>query len=54
MCLALALGAAIGIAMLRDMEWRSLSAAFSDFPVRYGLLSVAVFTEADAMELCLR
>ena len=49
MCLALALGTAIGIAMLRDMEWGSLSGAFRDFPLRYGLLSVSVFSVATAM-----
>jgi len=49
MALGLALGTAIGIAMVRDVEWGSLSAAFTDFPVRYGLLSLAVFSAATAM-----
>jgi len=49
MALGLALGTAIGIAMVRDVEWGSLSTAFSDFPVRYGLLSLAVFSAATAM-----
>ena len=49
MALGLALGSAIGIAMVRDVEWGSLSTAFSDFPVRYGLLSLAVFSAATAM-----
>ena len=47
--LGLAIGGAIGIAMVRDMEWGSLAAAFRDFPIRYGLLSLAVFAAATAL-----
>ncbi len=49
MALGLALGASLGIAMSRDVDWGSLSAAFSDFPLRYCLLSLAVFSAATAM-----
>lgn len=47
--MGLLLGTGIGIAMVRDMDWGSLSGAFSDFPVRYGLLSLAVFSAATVM-----
>jgi uncharacterized membrane protein YbhN (UPF0104 family) len=49
MVLGLVLGTGIGIAMVRDMDWGSLSGAFGDFPVRYGLLSLAVFSAATVM-----
>ena len=49
MILGLAIGTGIGFAMVRDMDWGSLSGAFGDFPVRYGLLSLAVFSAATAM-----
>ncbi|MCH7735896.1 MAG: flippase-like domain-containing protein, partial [Chloroflexi bacterium] len=49
MFMGLAIGAGIGIAMVRDVEWGLLSAAFTDFPVRYGLISLAVFSAATAM-----
>lgn len=35
--------------MVKDMEWGSLSGAFDDFPVWYGLLSLAVFSAATAL-----
>jgi uncharacterized membrane protein YbhN (UPF0104 family) len=49
MFLGLAIGAGIGFAMVRDMEWGSLSNAFTDFPIRWGLISLAVFAAATAM-----
>ena len=49
MALGLALGASLGIAMSREVDWGSLSAAFSDFGLRYCLLSLAVFSAATAM-----
>ncbi|HAA96168.1 MAG TPA: hypothetical protein DCE26_10845 [Dehalococcoidia bacterium] len=39
----------IGLVMVKDMEWGSLSGAFDDFPVWYGLLSLAVFSAATAL-----
>jgi len=45
----LAVGTAIGLAMVRDIEWGSLSAAFDDFPVVYALLSLAIFLAATAL-----
>ena len=47
--LGLVLGTGIGIAMVRDMDWGSLSGAFGDFPVGYALLSLAVFSAATVM-----
>ena len=49
MFLGLAIGAGIGFAMVRDMEWGSLSNAFTDFPIRWGLISLAIFAAATAM-----
>ena len=49
MVLGLFVGTVIGIAMIRDVEWGSLSSAFGDFPIGYGLLSLAVFSAATAM-----
>ena len=42
-------GAAIGFAMVRDVEWGSLSTTFRDFPIGYALLSLAVFSVATAL-----
>ncbi len=47
--LGLAIGTGIGLAMIRDMDWGSLSSVFRDFPIRYGLISLAVFSAATAM-----
>ena len=47
--LGLTVGAAIGLFMVRDMDWGSLSLAFADFPIRYALLSLLVFSAATAM-----
>ena len=49
MVLGLVVGTVIGIAMVRDVEWGSLSSAFGNFPIGYGLLSLAVFSAATAM-----
>ena len=45
----MAVGTAIGLAMVRDIEWGSLSSAFDDFPVVYALLSLAIFLAATAL-----
>ncbi|MDA0262856.1 MAG: lysylphosphatidylglycerol synthase transmembrane domain-containing protein [Chloroflexi bacterium] len=47
--LGLAVGVGIGFAVVKDMDWGSLSAAFNEFPVRYMLLSLAIFALATAM-----
>ncbi|MCH8987511.1 MAG: flippase-like domain-containing protein [Chloroflexi bacterium] len=47
--LGLAVGTAIGFAVVRDVEWGSLSTVFSDFPIGYALLSLAVFSLASAL-----
>ncbi len=47
--LGLAVGGAIGYVMVRDVEWASLSFAFSDFPIGYALLSLLVFAAATAL-----
>ncbi|MQF95014.1 MAG: flippase-like domain-containing protein [SAR202 cluster bacterium] len=47
--LGLAIAVVIGLVMVKDMEWGSLSGAFDDFPVWYGLLSLAVFSAATAL-----
>lgn len=47
--LGLGVGAAISVLMVRDVEWGSLSLAFSDFPIRYVLLSLVVFSAATAL-----
>ena len=47
--LGLAVGTAIGFAVVRDVEWGSLSTAFRDFPIGYALLSLAVFSLASAL-----
>ena len=49
MVLGLTVGTGIGLAMARDMDWGSLSSAFGDFPVRWALISLAVFSAATAM-----
>ena len=49
MVLGLTVGGAIGVVMVRDVEWSSLSGAFRDFPIGYGLLSLAVFSAATAL-----
>ena len=47
--MGLTVGAAIGYAVVRDVEWDSLSFAFRDFPVGYTLLSLLVFCVATAL-----
>ncbi len=47
--LGLTVGTAIGFAVVRDVDWGSLSLAFSDFPVGYALLSLLVFSVATAL-----
>ena len=47
--LGLSVGTAIGFAMVRDVEWGSLSTVFRDFPIGYALLSLAVFSVASAL-----
>ena len=42
-------GTAIGFAVVRDVDWGSLSLAFRDFPVGYALLSLLVFSVATAL-----
>ena len=49
MVLGLIVSTGIGLAMARDMDWSSLSSAFGDFPVRWALISLAVFSAATAM-----
>ncbi len=43
------MSASLGTSVARDVEWDSLSSAFSDFPIAYGFLSLAVFSAASAM-----
>jgi len=45
----MAVSLVIGFAVIRDVEWNSLSTAFEDFPIAYGLLSLAVFAAATAL-----
>ena len=47
--MGLAVGTGIGFAVVRDVEWGSLSSVFSDFPVGYALLSLLVFSAASAL-----
>ena len=47
--LGLSVGTAIGFAVVRDVEWGSLSTVFRDFPIGYALLSLAVFSLASAL-----
>ena len=47
--LGFSVGTAIGFAVVRDMDWGSLSLAFNDFPIGYALLSLAVFAAASAL-----
>lgn len=49
MVLGLAVGVAIGVAMIRDVDWSSVVVAFRDFPVGYSLLSLGVFAAATAL-----
>ncbi|MEE8465154.1 MAG: lysylphosphatidylglycerol synthase transmembrane domain-containing protein [Dehalococcoidia bacterium] len=49
LALGLTVSLAIGFAMVRDVEWGSLSSAFSDFPIGYAFLSLAVFAAATAL-----
>jgi len=49
MLLGFTVGTAIGVAMVRDVEWGSLSSVFQDFPIGYGLLSLAVFSAGTAL-----
>jgi uncharacterized membrane protein YbhN (UPF0104 family) len=49
MVLGLIVSTGIGLAMARDMDWSSVSSAFGDFPVRWALISLAVFSAATAM-----
>lgn len=45
----MAVSLVIGLAVIRDVEWNSFSTAFEDFPIAYGLLSLAVFAAATAL-----
>ena len=47
--MGLTVGAAIGFAMVRDVDWGALSSAFRHFPIGYALLSLAVFLAATAL-----
>lgn len=47
--LGLLIGTAVGLAVVREMEWSSLSLAFHDFPIGYAMLSLLVFSGATAL-----